>query len=265
MQSMFIKSVSLVCLLQLPLIHAQQCTDVVDFDNDGLVYATFPQADLADPSFATMVLRMADKRESLELPQIQQMADDSFADGNFSDAMRHYQRMAYYGDKFAHLRIGLMHLEGKPGIARDVPRGMAWLALAMEESETRQQIDGFYRQRWQDMTSIQRCRAQQVLDKLVLRYSNLALMENLHDYYNNYFSNRGGTNLKAAQSRVSASGVAASGLGGGYNSLITAPNDEFVLRKEFAYVQTMLSEIGSVTLGELEVLEEEQIQPEAKP
>jgi len=263
MRFMFIKSVSLVCLLQLPQIHAQQCTDAVDSEQDGLVYATFPQADLANTSFATMVLRMADKRESLELPQLQQKADDSFAGGNFTAAMRHYLRMAYYGDKFAHLRIGLMHLEGKPGIAKDVPRGMAWLALAMEESEARHQISSFYRQQWQGMTPTQRCRAQQILDKLVLRYSNLALMENLHDYYDHYFSNRGGTNLKAAQSRVSASGVAASGLGGGYNSLISAPNDEFILRREFAFVETMLSELGSVTLGDLQLLEDEQRAPEA--
>ena len=262
-----IKTASFICLLLPGLLWqpalADVCADDAGSDKRGLVYASFPQADLANEQFATMVLRMADTRESMQLPQIQRKADNSFAAGHYSAALRHYQRMAYYGDKFSHLRIGLMYIEGKPGIAQDVPRGMAWLALAMEEADARQQVNDFYQQQWASMSTSAKCQTQQVLDELVLRYSNLALMQNLHNYYNSYFSNRGGTNLKAAQSRVSASGVAASGLGGGYNSLITRPTEEFALRREFRFVRQMLTNLGTVTLGELELIEDNDSEAQA--
>ncbi len=266
MSTTVIKTVLLICLslpglLWQPASAGVCAEDDAASDNSGLVYASFPQADLANEQFAKMVLRMADTRETLELPQIQRKADKSFAAGHYTAALRNYQRMAYYGDKFSHLRIGLMYIEGKPGIAQDVPRGMAWLALAMEEADARQQVNDFYQQQWAAMSRAARCQTQQMLDELVLRYSNLALMQNLNNYYDSYFRNRGGTNLKAAQSRVSASGVAASGLGGGYNSLVTRATDEFALRKEFQFVQRMLNDLGTVTLGDFELLDEQKPAP----
>jgi hypothetical protein len=199
----------------------------------------------------------------LTLDKLQTIANAAFADENYAKARRYYMRLAPYGDKNAQLRIGFIHLQGLGDVKQDVPRGMAWLELARETPITNPVIADEIDAIWQQLDQQQRQQAQVWLDKLAPMYSNLALLTSLDHYYERYFLNRGGTNLKSAGDRTSAVGymlldnqsdvklsIDGSGIPG-------SPNEEFDIRREFQFVSRMLEEsAGTAELGELELLDD---------
>ena len=230
---------------------------------ERLQFQRLPQANLYDPDFTPMVLRYSKNRESLTLDKLQTIANAAFADENYAKARRYYMRLAPYGDKNAQLRIGFIHLQGLGDVKQDVPRGMAWLELARETPITNPVIADEIDAIWQQLDQQQRQQAQVWLDKLAPMYSNLALLSSLDHYYERYFLNRGGTNLKSAGDRTSAAGtllldsqpgVDIKRADGGF---IGNPNQEFGMRREFQYVTRMLEEsAGTAELGELELLDD---------
>ena len=230
---------------------------------ERLKFQRLPQANLYDPDFTPLVLRYSDSKESLSLMRLQNIADAAFDDENYAKALRYYMRVAPYDEKNAQLRIGFINLQGFGNIEQDVPRGMAWLELAREipiaNPVIAYEIDAI----WQQLDQQQRQQAQVWLDKLAPMYSNLALLTSLDHYYERYFLNRGGTNLKSAGDRTSPIGYMLmdnqpfTKLSIDGSGIPASPNEEFDVRREFQFVSRMLEEsAGTAELGELELLDD---------
>jgi len=231
---------------------------------ERLQFQRVPQANIYDPDFAPLVFRYSESKESLSLMRQQKNADRAFAKDNYAYALRSYMRLAPYGEKNAQLRIGFIHLQGLGEVVQDVPRGMAWLELAREipiaNPEIAEEIDAI----WEQLDQNQRQQAQDWLDKLAPMYSNMALLTSLDHYYERYFLNRGGTNLKSAGDRTSAIGYLLLDSQGTIGHLSVdgsdlpgIPNEEFDMRSELQFVSRMLEEsAGTSELGELQLLDD---------
>lgn len=63
--------------------------------------------------------------------KIMALGHSAFRAGRYQVALQNYQRAAYWGDKFGHYNVGVMHYHGQ-GTEQDVPRAWAWLELAAE-------------------------------------------------------------------------------------------------------------------------------------
>ncbi len=71
--------------------------------------------------------------ESTITPE-QQLADDSYAQGDYAGAMKQYLALAKEGDAFAQYRVSYMYLEGQ-GLQPDLVEAYAWAALAARQGQ----------------------------------------------------------------------------------------------------------------------------------
>ncbi len=94
----------------------------------GICLLALVMLGLASPAVASETLSYADRT-----PGQQRMADghSAYRARQYSTALQHYRRAAYWADKFGHYNVGVMYYHGK-GTEQDVPRAWAWFELAAE-------------------------------------------------------------------------------------------------------------------------------------
>lgn len=98
-------------------------------------------------------------------------AADSMRRGDYEDAMRHFRRAAYYGDKYSQHRISLLYWHGV-GVARDPAQAYAWADLAAERQYP--QFLVLREKMWEALDEAQRSQALVVGRDLYVQFGDAA-------------------------------------------------------------------------------------------
>ncbi len=104
--------------------------------------------------------------------KIMGLGHSAYRVGRYDVALQNYQRAAYWGDKFGHYNVGVMHYHGK-GTIQDVPRAWAWFELAAEREypQMREVADLL----WGRLIDEQREEGRRILNsELIARYGDEA-------------------------------------------------------------------------------------------
>ena len=96
-------------------------------------------------------------------------AADSMRHGDYDDAVRHFLRAAYYGDKYSQHRLSLLYWHGV-GVGRDPALAYVWADLAAERQYP--QFLVLREKMWESLDESQRARALQEGRQLYARYGD---------------------------------------------------------------------------------------------
>lgn len=86
-----------------------------------------------------------------------------YSNGFYSGAIRHFERAAHWADKMAQHNLGVMHYRGD-GVERDPARAWAWFELAAEREYP--EFVGIADAVWAQLDEAQRERAQAIFEEL---------------------------------------------------------------------------------------------------
>ncbi|MEE4175200.1 MAG: hypothetical protein V2I57_13190 [Xanthomonadales bacterium] len=104
----------------------------------------------------------------------QRGADRAFEKGNYQRAYRLYlKKLAPKGDKHAQYMIGHLHHHGL-GVRRDLPRALAWYALAAERGSAGARMAA--EQLTRELDEEERLRADEIVAELMERYGDRTLL-----------------------------------------------------------------------------------------
>lgn len=109
--------------------------------------------------------------------QLRDMADQQYQEEDWSRALKSYNQLAEYGDKFAQYRLSVMHLEGL-GTREDVIEAYAWSALAAETEN--ENLRNYQDTLWQLVPAEHHKKAKSRAKKLSGRYGDLAIARKNH-------------------------------------------------------------------------------------
>lgn len=104
----------------------------------------------------------------------QRSADRAFEKGKYEEAHRIYlKKLAPKGDKHAHYMIGYLNHQGL-GVSEDLPRALAWYALAAERGSAGARVAA--EQLTLELDEEERRRADEIVAELVERYGDRTLL-----------------------------------------------------------------------------------------
>ncbi len=104
----------------------------------------------------------------------QRSADRAFEKGKYEKAHRIYlKKLAPKGDKHAHYMIGYLNHQGL-GVSKDLPRALAWYALAAERGSAGARVAA--EQLTLELDEAERRRADEIVAELVERYGDRTLL-----------------------------------------------------------------------------------------
>lgn len=201
-----------------------------------LVYSHETQPDLVAGA-----LRYANERESFPIHLRLERAERQLQAGRAASSIRNFEILARYGDKYAQYQIGRIFTYGLGSQPPNPAEGLAWLALASEHPKVRAEIEVEIRRIWQGMSDSERTRARQRVTELAAEYSNLAVLDKVHDYLGRRLRTKTGSRLANARGPMVASSE------GVY--------EIYKVAQEHQAVEMLLDTVGNVELGELVVLE----------
>ncbi|MDA3934155.1 MAG: hypothetical protein PF630_07510 [Gammaproteobacteria bacterium] len=255
---------ALIYILSVTITFTLQASDISCQKNnthiDKLQFRRFLHLNFyTDKNLLVSVTRYSRYREAMSTADMYSIADKAFDNKKYTTALRYYMRLAKYGDKYVHLKIGFIHVQGLGEVDLDAGRGMAWLELAREVSFSNDKVSNDIDNIWLQLNQLDRCKAQQWLNKIWPMYSNLALMANLDNYYERYLLNRGGTRLKNTMDRINPrfDNTVERFIDPDSGEIYTL-NRSFSITREYQYVTEILRSMGSVRLGELSLIEDDQ-------
>lgn len=101
---------------------------------------------------------------------------DEYRNNNYADALRFFQRAAYYADKPSQGMVAEMYWSGQ-GIAQDRALAYAWMDLAAERGY--QGFIGLRERYWNALDSIERQRALSEGEEVYARYGDAAAQERI--------------------------------------------------------------------------------------
>jgi len=193
------------------------------------------------PDLVAGALRYASSRTNQPLSLRLERAERLSREGKADAAIRHYEIVAYYGDKYAQYRIGWIHAYGLGDLEPDPVDALAWFALSAEHPDVRADVEPRMLSLWANLSASERDRARSRVADLARDYSNLAVLDRTQEHLRRRMLERTGTRLANAKGGMLASSE------GIY--------EYDKIQREIRMVDNLLDQVGNVELGELVVLE----------
>lgn len=214
----------------------------------ALVLALLAPAKAPEASFIGSPFTIAEHTPGYRLNAEGQRAWDR---GWYFEARHKFRLAAWYGDKLAQYNLGVMYYRGD-GVERDAARAWAWFALAAERDYP--DFVEIWQTAWHELDEDNQVRAQRILAELEPRYSDRVAIDRTARKMER-------DHRKMTGSRTGFVGTLRILDGSGRSR----DGEEFYRAEKWDFRQIVEAETrifralarGTVTLGDLEIIEEE--------